>query len=209
MRRLFSCAILLLLLTGLDGATVEASISLVTNGGFETGNFNGWTQSGNTSATGVATSPMNGYVPHSGNDFAYLGPFGSPGTLSQTLATTPGHSYTLSFWLNSDGQGYNSFSASWDGLLQFSETTPVNSNPIRTGWVEYSVDDLMSTGSDTISFSFQDNPTYLALDDVSVTDNSVSINPVPEPSTLAVWSVLGVLGVVSRLRWRKSASALA
>src|SRR5262249_2874481 len=66
----------------------------ITNGGFETGNFTGWTQGGTTGNTGVAAN-----TPHTGTFAAFLGPVGSDGTLSQNVATTPGQQYVLSFWL--------------------------------------------------------------------------------------------------------------
>ena len=56
--------------------------NLAVNCGFETGNFSGWTLSGNTGFTGVTSNPT--YV-NSGNYGAQLGPIGSDGYLSQTI----------------------------------------------------------------------------------------------------------------------------
>lgn len=63
--------------------------NLVTNCGFETGNFYAWTQSGNTSFMGVT----NGAFAASGNFGAFLGPVGSDGFLSQVV----GNTNTISF----------------------------------------------------------------------------------------------------------------
>src|SRR5262249_39383110 len=84
--------------------------NLVANPGFETGNFTGWTQGGNTAATTVS-----GPAPHSGNDAANLGPVGSDGTLSQNVTTVVGQSYIFSFWLQNDGGATQDFSASVNG----------------------------------------------------------------------------------------------
>jgi hypothetical protein len=65
--------------------------NLVTNCGFETGNFSGWTLSGNTGFTGVTSSAP--YV-NSGTYGAYLGPVGSDGYLSQFIW---GNTWTFQF----------------------------------------------------------------------------------------------------------------
>jgi PKD repeat protein len=85
--------------------TAGAAGNIVSNGGFETGGFSGWNTSGNFASTSVNTGSV---YAHSGTYGAILGPVGSLGYLSQTLTTTPGTSYLLSFWLNSpDGQTPN------------------------------------------------------------------------------------------------------
>src|SRR5713226_6733032 len=91
-------------LFGLLASTNLARANLITNPGFETGDFSGWIQFGNVGFTGV-----DGGLPHSGSFAAFLGPVGSLGFLSQTLATTPGIRYDLRFFLLSDGGLPNEF----------------------------------------------------------------------------------------------------
>jgi hypothetical protein len=113
--------------------------NLVANCGFETGNFSGWTLSGNTGFTSVAGG---GYA-FSGNFGAALGPIGSDGFLSQTLwgnsftfayRQDPSYwaldsvvvspfvscgagceTYFVDFWLASPGGTPNDFTVLWNG----------------------------------------------------------------------------------------------
>ena len=71
---------------GLGGSA--GAVSIVTNGGFETGSFTGWTQTGNTTFNGVQC-PGPGPTVHGGNCSAFFGPIGSTGGISQTLVTIP------------------------------------------------------------------------------------------------------------------------
>src|SRR5579862_5380244 len=92
--------------------TSAAKADLIVNGGFETGNFSGWTLSGNTGFTGVSGPGFNdGFVnnPNSGNFFAFLGPVGSDGFLSQTFSDTAGKTLHVSFFLANDGDTPNDF----------------------------------------------------------------------------------------------------
>src|SRR5690349_12408753 len=121
----------------------HAKADLVTNGGFETGSFSGWTVA-STSCTGVGTNIGTGNPgclnailsdpgPHSGNYAAYLGS-GAPDTLTQNLSTTAGATYNVSFWLAStqcngnEGCGGlgntapNSFAVSFGSTTLYSQT---------------------------------------------------------------------------------------
>ena len=193
---LFGCA---LVAAGL-GAARPAIANLVVNGGFETGDFSGWTQSGRLDST-LVTSGGYGFpgIPHSGGFFAALGPVGGDGFLSQDLATTPGASYHVSYDLGSDGAMPNDFSASFGGQSIFS----TQSIP-RQGYQLYSFDILATSNVSTLRFGFQNSPGFLNLDDVSVewTSNPKSNAPVvPEPATL-VSAGLGCLGSLAYL-WRR------
>ena len=136
--------------------------NLVLNGGFETGDFSGWTTNGNFTYTSVATGST--YYAHSGTFGAQLGPSGSLGFISQTLATTAGTSYLLSFWLDSpDGKTPNEFLVSWNGNTLLDQI----SLPV-IGWTNIQFV-VTATGTSTVlQFGFRDDPAYLGLDDISV-----------------------------------------
>jgi hypothetical protein len=141
--------------------------NLVVNGGFEAGNFSGWTLSGNARVSCAVFSTGGGYSAHGGNYFAALGTPGLPGgTLSQTLATTAGLEYLVTFWYASDGSNPNELKLSING-----GTAADLVNIPSTGGLynEFTGLYFTATGSSTLlQFNERDDPGYLALDDVSV-----------------------------------------
>ncbi len=167
------------------GITIAASwpaqaVNIVNNGGFETGDFTGWTLSGNTSFTLVACPGPPAAA--EGNCLAFLGPVGSNGTLSQTLTTIIGQHYLFSFAFASDGGATSFFSASLGGVPLISLA-----NPPASPFHLLSFDFLATSTTTALAFNFRDDPGFLSLDNVSVS--------IPEPGTMALLGI-GVIGLL-------------
>ena len=174
-------------------ATPAAAQELVTNGGFETGNFNGFTQTGNTGYTTVTPAPL--FVA-SGAYGATFGPVGSTGGITQTLSTNAGQSYLISFDLqNLFGGTPNFYEVLFGGVSLFTAT-----NSAAFGYTNFSTTATALGVSTDLAFNFRHDPTFFALDNVSVT----AVNgAVPEPATWAMMLIgFGAMGVSMRRRRR-------
>jgi Pro-kumamolisin, activation domain/Concanavalin A-like lectin/glucanases superfamily/Immunoglobulin domain/Bacterial Ig domain/Immunoglobulin I-set domain/Viral BACON domain len=167
------------------------------NGGFELGNFTGWTLTGNT--VGMLVSPNPAYV-HSGVYGAELGPQGSLGYLNQTLATSPGQVYLISFWLENLGvSGPDEFQVNWNGSTVFDEL-----NAGTSGWTNIQILVGASGTNSILQFGARNDNASFGLDDVAVfqsavpgTPPTITTQPVNEAVTAGLTATFtaGVTGI--------------
>jgi len=148
---------------------------VVQNGGFETGDFTDWTLVGNGRPYNLVDMVLLGNLASFRRLFCALGQYGSIAYLSETLPTLSGQAYLLSLWMDSpDGKTLNEFNVSWNG-----NTLVDLVNMPKLGWTNLQFIVTASGSSTVLQIGARNDPTYLALDDVSVTTV-----PVPAFQTL-------------------------
>jgi hypothetical protein len=199
----YATALFVAVLAAGNTVTARADVQLVSDGGFENA-----TPVGTTNGDGVGTSYGDGWsvtagtltiqaeisgvrVPHSGSRYAYLDWSNTVNTISRTLATVAGESYTLSFWLADTSP--NAVSVSFGDLTVFSGIAPTNGTLAAADYIEQTYI-VQATGTSTV-LSFTGRWTTGAgtlLDDVSVT----TVDTVPEPASLTVLAA-GLLALLS------------
>jgi flagellin len=154
-----------------------------------------WTLVNAPSGSDFFVGPTPGFPTFSPPNSANFGAVGTTDdVLSQTLATTVGVTYTLSYWLSHDStNSENDFSASWGGVT-IPGSVLVNSASFPYTLFTFSV--TATSSSTVLAFSGREVPAWFGLDDVSV------VSSVPEPSTFAIAGVAGLLGLGYSLRRR-------
>ena len=155
--------------------------NLVANGNFATDSFSGWTLGGNYTSTTYGPEIFIDTDAEGGSTYAAgMGSVGSDGTLSQTIATTAGQTYTLSFWLQNEESGTNDFNAIWNG-----QTLLSLSNAAQSGYTEYTYTVTATGSTTTLEFSAANGPSQWDLDNISLTANSTPPATRPPRRSLA------------------------
>ena len=179
-----------LVVAALGLGSQASAANLVTNGSFETGDFTGWTQVGNSNYQGVYTAAYWGVSAPDGAYIANFGAVGSLGGISQNIATVAGGSYTVSFDL------FNFGGTPSEDQVQFGGNTLTDVvNPGSFGWTAFSFVETAASNSTNLTFQFQQNPSYFLLDNVQVS------TPIPA----AVWMVRSALFGVFGFARKKTA----
>lgn len=173
--------------TNLINALVSlADTSIIQNGGFETGNLNGWTLTGNGT---IGPSIYNGVVNagsftdgsatnfiHSGTYGAFLGDSPQIGTISQTLNTFPGQGYLLSFWLANPTSGsVQQFLVSWNTNSPAVNQIYYLTYPPVLPWTNITFVVTATGTNTTLAFGARNDPQGFGLDDIT-------LMPIPPPS---------------------------
>jgi hypothetical protein len=153
--------------------TLNVVQSIVQNGGFETGDFAGWTLVGKSiisdrqgtivydAAQSLTQYPL---VVHSGGYGAFLGDT-QLATLSQNLPTVPGENYVLSLWLDNEVSGtLQQFDVTWNGLNLYHIV-----NPAAFSWTNLQFIVTATSTNTVLQFGAENDPAEFGVDDVSVT----------------------------------------
>lgn len=208
---------------------VTKAESLITNGDFESGNFNGWTVNAGTDPShppivigynntfGFPNGAYGESVPTPVNGLssgAYFSADTAPQSISQKITLTAATPYTLSFDVYAPQNGRNNpFDASlFASLNGFAISKVFSADSLTNGWVYYSTT-FIATAAAVYDFSLNfkgdgNTAADFVVDNVSVTDNPSLAAAIPEPH---IWALLMigfvVLGLTTR-RQRTSAKPI-
>ena len=131
---------------------------LIVNGGFETGDFTGWTQFGDTSFTSVLSSGSHGGTYH-----GQFGPL-TPGGIQQALTgVTAGQSLFIGFWYYAGNVATGDFMSAAIGNITFFNVTSA-----PTGWTQFTTTLIAPSNNPMLTFTFQNNPSYWHIDDIGM-----------------------------------------
>ena len=170
------------------------SANLIVNPGFEIGDFTGWTVSPAASLSSIAVVSGNA---HSGT---YAASFGATGVeldvISQTIATTPGTRYYLSFWLEIVNRN-NEFQVSFGGVtvLHVIDRGSLDNPRYR----QFCFSRRAIDSSTTLGFAGLNRPNFTYLDDVSVIPSVCDSG-----STAMLCSATALALFVARSRFRQT-----
>lgn len=183
-----------------------ASAAIITNGGFESGDFSGWTVNtgaptpynqvviGYNQPTGYPTGAFGEPIPPApggGNYGAYFVSDTSTQSISQSISLLAGTSYYVSFDIYSPKNGQNN---PFDALLQSStdgNLSPVfTAKTLGTGWVHYSAEFVASAGP----YAFSLNYTPLGVTGADFVVDNINVAAVPEPATWGMM-IMGFAGI--------------
>ncbi len=155
--------------------TLRAGQNLVQNGGFETGDFSDWTLQGSAAdnlVVGPASDPPHPELIHSGSYAALLGQVGGLGYLSQTLATSAGQLYMLSFWADSPyfsgSDSPNEFLVEWNAATNSTTVLFDQVNMAPFNWTNMQFFVRAAGNTTVLQFGARNDPQEFGLDDVSV-----------------------------------------
>jgi PEP-CTERM motif len=156
----------------------------IVNCGFETGDFTGWGQYGDTSFTFVDGNP------YSGNYAAWFGPVNGTGDIYQFVGAPGQTEYWVHFELANLFGGNNFMTVYWNGI----DVGPDFVNAPAFGYTEFYgvLPGNPCVGCNEIDLQFYQPPSYWNLDSVYV--------GTPEPGTLMLFGsgILGLAGLFRR-----------